>query len=101
MNSRVAMHRDVNLRNIIINHRPARSSSKEDFGGGGKYTDDASSASSIVDSERDVFEFGLIDFGSAVDMKQWEGDGEGSWRTTDPTGDAKYWSPASWVRFLF
>ena len=25
---------------------------------------------------------------------------KGSWSSENPTGDARYWGPASWVRFL-
>ncbi|CAK0878191.1 unnamed protein product, partial [Prorocentrum cordatum] len=32
---------------------------------------------------------------------RWVADaGPGSWREENPTGDARYWGPASWLRFL-
>jgi len=79
----IAMHRDVNARNILVF---CPNSALE----GGAAPKDTSS-----------LEFTLLDFGSSLDFKAWSSEsGEGSWAVENPTGDARYWGPASWVRFL-
>eukprot|EP00435_Cladocopium_sp_Y103_P071054 s379_g36.t1 len=79
----IAMHRDVNARNILVF---CPNSALE----GGAAPKDTSS-----------LEFTLLDFGSSLDFKAWSSSsGEGSWAVENPTGDARYWGPASWVRFL-
>lgn len=79
----IAMHRDVNARNILVF---CPNSALE----GGAAPKDTSS-----------LEFTLLDFGSSLDLKAWSSSsGEGSWAVENPTGDARYWGPASWLRFL-
>ncbi|CAK9063598.1 unnamed protein product [Durusdinium trenchii] len=80
----IAMHRDVNARNILVF---CPNSALE---GGHAAPKDTSS-----------LEFTLLDFGSSLDFHTWSATtGEGSWSVENPTGDARYWGPASWVRFL-
>jgi len=79
----IAMHRDVNARNILVF---CPNSALE----GGAAPKDTSS-----------LEFTLLDFGSSLDFQSWSSSsGEGSWAVENPTGDARYWGPASWLRFL-
>jgi len=87
LNGRIAMHRDVNARNLLVACSEARP-------GPGK--------AGVAPSEASALEFTLLDFGSSVDFGAWSsGSGaEGSWNFENPTGDARYWGPASWVRFL-
>merc|ERR1719453_2074909 len=72
LNGSIAYHRDVNARNLLV-HSPLDVSQ---------------------------LEFTILDFGSSTDARAWLGSGEGSWQVENPTGDARYWGPASWVRFL-
>jgi len=57
-------------------------------------------ASGAAPADASALEFSLVDFGSSVDAAAWVGDGMGSWQVENPTGDARYWGPASWLRFL-
>mmetsp|Transcript_50186 Transcript_50186/g.144635 ORF Transcript_50186/g.144635 Transcript_50186/m.144635 type:complete len:741 (+) Transcript_50186:137-2359(+) len=74
LNGGIAYHRDVNARNLLV-HAPSEGSNN-DLG------------------------FSLLDFGLSVDYTAWHGGGEGSWQTENPSGDARYWGPASWLRFF-
>ncbi|CAJ1455709.1 unnamed protein product [Effrenium voratum] len=77
--NRIAMHRDVNARNILVSCLDP--------------------PEALVTPSK--LEFTLLDFGSSVDFHTWSsGVGEGSWMVENPTGDARYWGPASWLRFL-
>lgn len=94
LNQGIAYHRDVNARNILV-YSPASvgAAAADSISAGG--CDDGA-------APRDVsaVEFSVVDFGSSTDAQAWHGLGEGSWQVENPTGDARYWSPASWVRFL-
>eukprot|EP00928_Gymnodinium_smaydae_P026625 TRINITY_DN20846_c1_g1_i1.p1 TRINITY_DN20846_c1_g1~~TRINITY_DN20846_c1_g1_i1.p1 ORF type:complete len:959 (+),score=187.39 TRINITY_DN20846_c1_g1_i1:70-2946(+) len=81
--SRVAVHRDVDPHNILI------------------------------DCEDDVPSFGLVDFGLAVDKICWRkepgwndrlsrvgADGSSTWHMLDVGGDCRYWPVSAWVQFL-
>jgi hypothetical protein len=85
LNGSIAYHRDVNARNLLV-HYPLDGSPDDR---GGPLPVDVSS-----------LEFTILDFGSSTDARAWLGAGEGSWQVENPTGDARYWGPASWVRFL-
>jgi len=87
-NSNIAYHRDVNARNLLVHVHSA--------GAGG---------SDVVCNDRapnaQLLEFSLVDFGKSTDRVAWHaGGGPGSWEKENPTGDARYWGPASWMRFL-
>jgi len=86
LNGSIAVHRDVNARNLLV-FCPSDSDPTEQTCGAGP-----SDAASL--------QFSLVDFGSSIDAKAWTGSGEGSWELENPTGDARYWGPASWLRFL-
>eukprot|EP00930_Biecheleria_cincta_P046396 TRINITY_DN31997_c0_g1_i1.p1 TRINITY_DN31997_c0_g1~~TRINITY_DN31997_c0_g1_i1.p1 ORF type:complete len:962 (-),score=135.48 TRINITY_DN31997_c0_g1_i1:177-3035(-) len=87
LNGSIAIHRDVNARNILV-FSPSDSDSYQ-----------LSPGSAPCDSSS--LEFTLLDFGSSIDVQDWTSDGgEGSWVVENPTGDARYWGPASWLRFL-
>lgn len=87
LNSSIAMHRDVNARNILV-FSPSDSDPYQ-----------LSPGSAPCDASS--IEFTLLDFGSSIDVQAWTSDGgEGSWHVENPTGDARYWGPASWRRFL-
>jgi len=78
----IAYHRDVNARNILV------------------FSPRVESVAAPTDAAS-LLEFSLIDFGSSADSERWAADaGPGSWREENPTGDARYWGPASWFRFL-
>jgi len=73
----LAVHRDVNSHNILLDI--------------------------VEDKATDTFHanFWLIDFGLAVDAKQWASDvAPDAWRSTPPAGDTRYWAPATWFRWL-
>mmetsp|Transcript_69625 Transcript_69625/g.123242 ORF Transcript_69625/g.123242 Transcript_69625/m.123242 type:complete len:1255 (-) Transcript_69625:124-3888(-) len=74
--SKIAYHRDVNPRNILV--------------------DGASRGSKGPTS------FGLVDFGMAVDAHRWHGTAqeEGTWRYLEVGGDCRYWPLSSWVMFM-
>lgn len=86
LNSHIAIHRDVNARNLLV-YSPA-DSDPEDHSAG------------AAPSDASLLEFSVVDFGSSTDAKAWLGTGEGSWHMENPTGDARYWGPANWIRFL-
>eukprot|EP00927_Polykrikos_kofoidii_P044189 TRINITY_DN38224_c0_g1_i1.p1 TRINITY_DN38224_c0_g1~~TRINITY_DN38224_c0_g1_i1.p1 ORF type:complete len:911 (-),score=131.35 TRINITY_DN38224_c0_g1_i1:137-2869(-) len=91
LNGGIAYHRDVNARNLLVHVRgdnPSRSSTK---------------AALRRPPNASQLEFSLVDFGSSVDAKSWlaPSDTPGSWEVEHPTGDARYWGPASWLGFLF
>merc|ERR1719301_147537 len=43
-------------------------------------------------------EVSLVDFGLAVKTRAWE---SGSWKTTNVSGDARYWTPGAWMNVAF
>jgi len=69
LNGNVAYHRDVNVRNLLVH--PC---SNDDRG---------------LPCLKSL-EFSVVDFGASMDMRAWAGNGEGSWQTENPTGDARY-----------
>lgn len=76
LNTCVAFHRDVNSRNILVH-----------------------CAEPEPEEQAGALEFSLVDFGAARAKANWlAGSGDGSWREENPTGDARYWGPASWAR---
>lgn len=76
LNTCVAFHRDVNSRNILVH-----------------------CAEPEPEEQEGALEFSLVDFGAARTKSTWLADsGDGSWREENPTGDARYWGPASWAR---
>lgn len=84
MNEKVVFHRDVNARNIMVHYA------------GGEHPGLVGAAP--ADPEK--LEFCVVDMGSSVDAAAWlEVGGRETWRTVQPTGDARYWGPASWLRF--
>ncbi|CAE7216731.1 unnamed protein product [Symbiodinium sp. CCMP2456] len=83
--SRVVYHRDVNPRNILVDHvnTPGQTN------------------------------FGLVDFGMAVDTHRWLGtpkgssgsfgsstEEDGAWRHVEVGGDCRYWPLSSWIMFM-
>lgn len=68
----VAYHRDINPRNILIDS-PKRPGPPN---------------------------YGLVDFGMAVDAGQWRADARGNWNTLEVGGDCRYWPVSAWVMFL-
>lgn len=94
LNERVAIHRDVNERNIMVD---------DSYGNARQINDEVN---------RPRPRFSLIDFGSSIDVRAWRGgDNERAWRSSgqysngfwakeNPTGDAKFWCPGSWMRFV-
>lgn len=67
----VAYHRDVNSHNVLV-----------------ETTDPLNPR------------FGLVDFGLAVDLKQWQGPvGPSSWHLVDIGGDCRYWPMSAWLQF--
>lgn len=88
LNGSIAYHRDVNARNLLV-HSPFDND-----------PEDRASAAGSAPSDASMLEFSIVDFGSATDARAWVGNGEGSWKMENPTGDARYWGPASWLRFL-
>jgi len=67
----VAFHRDVNPRNVLVD---------------------------LSDPTRP--QYGLVDFGMAVDAVSWCSDGEGSWDRLEVGGDCRYWPLSAWTIFL-
>jgi len=68
--SKLAYHRDVNSHNILVDG----------------------------DSTNPVF--GLVDFGLAVDLANWQGPvGSQSWHLVDIGGDCRYWPMSAWLQF--
>jgi len=75
--SPLAVHRDVNSHNILLDI--------------------------VEDKAADVFRanFWLIDFGLAVDAKQWAPPAApDAWRSVAPAGDTRYWAPGTWFGWL-
>lgn len=75
--SPLAVHRDVNSHNILLDI--------------------------VEDKAADTFHanFWLIDFGLAVDAKQWSSEvGPGAWHSARPAGDSRYWAPGVWFGWL-
>lgn len=76
----LAYHRDVNAHNILI------SLSEQPNG----HTEP---------------QFGLVDFGLAVDAAKWRGGpvadarGQGDWQHLDVGGDCRYWPASAWLQF--
>jgi len=70
--SSVAFHRDINPRNILIDCPE----------GAGRPN------------------YGLVDFGMAVDAAQWRCNEAGNWNTLEVGGDCRYWPISAWVMFL-
>lgn len=68
----VAYHRDINPRNILVD--------SPDQNGPPNY--------------------GLVDFGMAVDAGLWRADAGGNWNTLEVGGDCRYWPVSAWVMFL-
>jgi len=66
------IHRDVNSRNILIHQGDGHDP-----------------------------RFGLVDFGMAVEARQWAGlaGSKGSWQDIDIAGDCRFWPPSSWLFF--
>jgi serine/threonine protein kinase len=85
LNGSIAYHRDVNARNLLV-HSPLDASADDRNG--------------PLPVDVSTLEFTILDFGSSTEARAWLGTGEGSWQVENPTGDARYWGPASWVRFL-
>jgi len=85
LNSDIAYHRDVNARNLLV-HSPLDGSPEDNNG--------------ALPVDVNHLEFTILDFGSSTDARAWLGSSEGSWQVENPTGDARYWGPASWIRFL-
>jgi len=83
----LAWHRDVNSHNLLVSdglegtlsptHGPEELSSRASFW--------------------------LVDFGLAVDSQKWVSTEtrEGDWRSTDISGDCRYWPVSSWMMHLF
>lgn len=89
LNGSIAMHRDVNARNLLVfSPDPTFPISL------------CNSAAPTVSMAAEALEFSVVDFGACVDAAAWVGNGEGSWQAANPTGDARYWGPASWARHL-
>lgn len=75
--SSVYYHRDINPRNILVDGVDG------------------------VESEGRIVSYGLVDFGMAVDAKQWQDDSSrGTWQTLEVGGDCRYWPVSAWVMFL-
>lgn len=86
LNGEIALHRDVNARNLLV-YAPSDDASSDQVAGG-------------APADASELEFSVVDFGSSTCVRAWFGGAEGSWQALNPTGDARYWGPASWVRFL-
>lgn len=69
--SGLAYHRDINPRNILIDSAPSGPP-----------------------------QYGLVDFGMAVDAAGWAQEQGGAWRTLEVGGDCRYWPVSAWVMFL-
>eukprot|EP00931_Biecheleriopsis_adriatica_P027617 TRINITY_DN16589_c1_g1_i1.p1 TRINITY_DN16589_c1_g1~~TRINITY_DN16589_c1_g1_i1.p1 ORF type:complete len:975 (+),score=240.21 TRINITY_DN16589_c1_g1_i1:1011-3935(+) len=77
--SKLAYHRDVNPRNILV----------DGLGVGSK----------------GPTRFGLVDFGMAVDVRRWHGTSstnqeDGGWKVLEVGGDCRYWPLSSWLMFM-
>lgn len=75
----LAYHRDVNAHNILISIQECREGSEP--------------------------QFGLVDFGLAVDAALWKDKsatnphGQSEWRHLDVGGDCRYWPTSAWLQF--
>jgi len=71
--SHLAYHRDVNAHNILIAF------------------------------DEDIPQYGLVDFGLAVDASRWREEpgsaSQGEWRHLDVGGDCRYWPASAWLQF--
>lgn len=69
-------HRDINPRNIIVD--------------------------GLGNASKQSISFGLVDFGMAVDARNWLGSdlNDGAWQHVEVGGDCRYWPLSSWVMFL-
>jgi len=87
LNLGIAYHRDVNARNLLI-YSPTDGDPNEQ-------------AIGAAPPDSSLLQCSIVDFGNSTDARAWIGPpGEGSWQVENPTGDARYWGPASWLRFL-
>lgn len=67
----IAVHRDVNAHNILID---------------------------VQDGQARTAHFTLIDFGLAVDSRDWQ---RGEWKMHDIGGDCRYWPSSAWMQFVY
>jgi len=87
LNLGIAYHRDVNARNLLI-YSPTDGDPNEQ-------------AIGAAPPDSSLLQCSIVDFGNSTDARAWIGPPqEGSWQVENPTGDARYWGPASWLRFL-
>jgi hypothetical protein len=86
LNGTIAYHRDVSLANLLVWEPPEEQAWEP--------------AAGAAPTDARKLQFSVIDFGSSVDAKAWRGSGLASWRRVPATGDARYWGPGSWMRFL-
>jgi hypothetical protein len=76
----LAYHRDVNAHNILISVEETAEQGSQP-------------------------QFGLVDFGLAVDATKWRGGpeadvhGQGDWQHLDVGGDCRYWPASAWLQF--
>jgi len=79
--SSLSYHRDVNAHNILIDVRGQ------------------------TDGQQVEPQYGLVDFGLAVDAAKWRGGpdadarGQGDWQHLDVGGDCRYWPASAWLQF--
>lgn len=78
--SRLAWHRDVNPRNVLISD-----------GSTGQLLDSTAPKASVSNAR-----FWLIDFGLAVDSRSWGA----RWSTSAISGDCRYWPTSAWLMWL-
>lgn len=69
--SGIAFHRDISAHNFMVND--------------------------LSDAQGPQFDFTVIDFGLAVHSRNWKK----MWPTTCIAGDPRYWSPATWMHFVY
>lgn len=74
--SGIAFHRDISAHNFMVNDL---------------------SVAQVSDAEGPQFDFTVIDFGLAVHSRNWKT----MWPTTCIAGDPRYWSPATWMHFVY
>lgn len=77
--NQLAWHRDVNPRNVMVSD--ITTGHRFDFQEG------------IIENVR----FDLIDFGLAIDSRDWSS----KWRTSSIAGDCRYWAISSWFMSFF
>jgi len=104
--SKLAYHRDVNAHNILIDLAPTPEEGSPRAGGN----------AAVADGEAISPNYGLVDFGLAVDTVSWQGEegsspsasrpsrigasGVSTWHYLDVGGDCRYWPLSAWVQFL-